>query len=133
MKIVSEIKIQKNLKYELGENWMLETPTEIYGPSESQKYEISVFNGDTLLPVYDNEKIIAHIPWRGNLTRFDGNTDGLGLVQFEDNLILTELSDGQATAEKISQEEAVKLILLFEKPHLLDKFNLREVLDMMVR
>lgn len=133
MKIVSEIKIQKNLKYELGENWMLETPTKINGLSESPEYEISVFNEDTLLPVYDNEKIVAQIPWRGNLTRFDGNTEGLGLVQFEEDLILTELEDGKATAEIIPPEEAVKLIVFFEQCHLLDKFNLREVLDRMVR
>jgi len=127
------VKVEENVEYRTAVKKMFETPTEINGPSESQKYEISVFNGDTLLPVYDHDKIVAQVPWRGNLTRFDGNTDGLGLVQFEEDLILTELLDGKATAKIIPPEEAVKLILLFEKPHLLNKFNLREVLDRMVR
>ena len=130
---MKSINYEKEFECSIRENRMLKEATGIYGPSESQEYEISVFNGDLLLPVYDHDKIVAQIPWRGNLTRFDGNTDGLGLVQLEDDLILTVLEDGKATAEIIPPEEAVKLILLFEKPRLLDKFNLREVLYRMVK
>lgn len=124
-------KIMK-VKTQIKEDSMLVEPTRIEKILNEEEYVNAVVNGDILLPVHDNGKMIAKVQWKGNLKCFSEETGGRGLTQHENQLILTELINGKATARIVTPDEAILWIVSSENYHLLFELNLdKKVRDLM--
>ena len=94
-------------KSKVKEDSMLVEPTRVDEILNEEEYVNAVINGDILLPVYDGEKMIAQVQWRGNLSGIYGIDEilsGRGLLKLENHIILTEIwCSGIATAEIINE------------------------------
>ncbi len=133
----TEIKKYKTLKNELKMNEMLKEATKtdeiLY---DDEEYMNAIINGDILLPVYDQGKMIAKVQWNGNLGTIsydDKISQGAGLLKIDDNIILTlTYSSGKAKAKLVSEYAAIYWIIYFEQYHLFDKLDLHDTLQSLV-
>ena len=97
-----------------------------------EEYTNAVVNGDILLPMYDWNKMIAQVQWKGNLNTIyvgDNFVCGKGLLRLENHIVLTEiLSPGFAQAHLTTKVHAINLIAEYKQYHLFDELNLNEYL-----
>jgi len=97
-----------------------------------EEFKNSVPTENSLFPSFPRNKITGPIPWMGRLASFDKD-NCLGLVQYEDKIILSEFLNGKGNTRIISPKEAVRLIIFFEQYQFIDIMDLREVLERMVK
>jgi len=108
----------------------------------TDSFNSKVVNGEVLLEVQNGDESTPKVKWSGNLCPYQYDPEdeeepfpvGAGLIKLEDGQIVqTDIFATPATAYIISKEKAIQEILAYKKYELLEKFELTNDLNNIVK